>query len=139
MASGVVPPTFERCDERGTFVEVVNRGPWETVLTGQMHAGAVLGHHYHKLTDMFFFLASGNCRMDTVQVKTGERRQVALTTGQGACLPRYHSHAIRFDAESTFILLKSRAYDPEDPDTYEHPVPEAAPCDVQTIAETKVT
>ena len=122
-----VDPTFSRQDERGRFMEIVNRGPWETVITGQMNPGAVLGNHYHARTDMFFFLTHGQCRVDLISVKTGRQRGLDLDAGQGVHLPRFHSHAIRFEEDSTFILLKSVAYDPQDPDMYEYPVPQEAP------------
>ena len=56
--------------------------------------------------------------------RSGGRRRVEVEAGHGLPLHAFESHAIRFDAESAFILLKSRAYDPSDPDTYEHPVAE---------------
>jgi len=132
MAERAIPPAYCRQDERGSFVEIVNRGPWEAVITGRMNAGAVMGNHYHKVTDCFFFVCEGRCRMDVVCVTDGSRSRLDLAAGQGAHLPRNHSHAIRFDVPSTFILLKSRAHDPDDPDTFAHPVPEegtAAACD----------
>ena len=124
MDGPTVPPSFVRQDDRGTFIDVVAGGRWETVITGKMKAGAVLGNHYHKLTEMFFFVAEGRCRVDLECVRAGRRWCVEVSSGQGLHLHSFESHAIRFDVESTFILLKSRAYDPADPDTYEHPVAE---------------
>ena len=124
MDGATVPASFVRRDERGTFIDVVTGGRWETVITGRMKPGAVLGNHYHKLTEMFFFVTEGSCRVDVECVKTGERRRVEVPAGHGVHLRPFESHAIRFDTESTFILLKSRAYDRADPDTYEHPVAE---------------
>jgi len=122
--TAAVPASFIRRDDRGTFIDLVQGGRWETVITGRMNPGAVLGNHYHKRTEMFFFVTEGSCRVDIECVTTGRRWRVGVPTGHGGYLRPYQSHAIRFEAESAFILLKSRAYDPADPDTYEHPVPD---------------
>jgi mannose-6-phosphate isomerase-like protein (cupin superfamily) len=127
MENTPIPAAFTRQDERGTFVEVVNRGPWETVITGTMRPGAVLGNHYHKQADLFLFLIDGRCRVDFECVATKRRRRVSLGSGQGLRLPRMESHAVRFLEPSRFILLKSRPFDPDCPDTYEHPVSEHDP------------
>ena len=116
------PATYSRKDERGTFVEVINRGPWETVITGSMRAGAVLGNHYHKNTELFFFLIEGRCRMDGECIETGRKRSVRLDPGQGIHIGTYEAHAVRFEAPSRFILLKSHAFDPDLPDIYDHTV-----------------
>jgi len=113
-----VGPTFVREDERGSFIEVVNSGPWETVITGSMRAGAVLGNHYHKRTRMFFFLASGAAHVHVVSVTSRSRDCHELTAPEGLYLEPGQAHAIRFTGKSTFILLKSHPYREDDRDTY---------------------
>ena len=126
VATEPIPATYSRQDERGTFVEVVNRGPWDTVITGTMNAGAVLGNHYHEATDLFLFLVEGRCQVDFECVRTGRRRRVSLDPGQGLGLPRLESHAVRFLEPSRFILLKSRPFDPDHSDTHDRVVPDQA-------------
>ncbi len=122
LATSPVPATYSRKDQRGTFVEIVNRGPWETVITGTMNAGAVLGDHYHKVTDLFFFLVEGRCRVDIECLDTGLRRNLDLEPGEGLHIAAFEAHAVRFEAPSRFIMLKSHAFDPDLPDIYDHPV-----------------
>ena len=122
VATSPVPATHTRQDQRGTFVEIVNRGPWETVITGTMNPGAVLGDHYHKATDLFFFLVEGRCRVDIDCLDTGLRRTVDLEPGKGLHIVAFEAHAVRFEAASRFIMLKSRAFDPDLPHIYEHTV-----------------
>ena len=118
-------PSFERSDARGTLIEVRNRGPWETIITGEMKAGAVMGNHYHRKTSVFFFLLSGQARVDVVDVQSGERDAFDLPPGRGVLLRPQQSHAIRFRQDARYLLLKDLRYDPQDPDTFDHPVPEA--------------
>lgn len=122
MAHPILTPSFNRVDERGTLTEILNRGPWSSILTGSMKAGAVMGHHYHKETVIFFFLTSGAASIRTVHVQTGARDAFRLEAGQGVELHIDESHAIEFEQPSTFLLLKSHPFDRDNPDTYAYPV-----------------
>ena len=101
-----VPPTYIREDDRGVFAEVVNAGPWETVITGNMRGGSVIGNHYHKRTRCFVFLSAGAANVEVVEVDSGSRSSSRLGTNEGLYLEPNHAHAIRFAEDSTFILLK---------------------------------
>ena len=114
--------TFVREDERGAFIEVINSGPWETVITGSMREGAVMGNHYHKKTRVFFFLTDGAASVELVHVESGARRSRTLESRQGLFLEANEAHAIRFRRDSRFLLLKSRGYSEDDPDTFPHRV-----------------
>ena len=122
MLTEIISPSFKRCDERGTFLEVLNGGHWEALIFGQMHDGAVLGNHYHRKTQVFFFLSKGSARIDTVHVETGERKRLSLEANQGIIFRTNEAHAIRFLEESEFIMLKSVCYNPAHPDTFSHPL-----------------
>jgi dTDP-4-dehydrorhamnose 3,5-epimerase-like enzyme len=124
MDKNIVEPGFVRTDERGTFVEILNGGHWENLIVGRMNTGAVLGHHYHQKTTIFFFLQSGSATIGIVQVQTGQRKQVSLKANHGIVLETNESHAIRFLENSEFFMLKSLRYDPADPDTIPYPVPD---------------
>jgi hypothetical protein len=38
-------PVYVRRDGRGLFEELLNTGRWESLISGRMDAGAVMGHH----------------------------------------------------------------------------------------------
>lgn len=120
----IIVPSFDRVDERGTFREVLNRGPWETLIWGRMNRDAVMGQHYHKRTQVFIFLTSGSARIRTIHVETGSKDAFTLHENQGVLLRVNESHSIRFLRDSSFIMLKSQRYNPADPDTFAFPVPE---------------
>ena len=122
MAHEVVKPGFARRDERGTFLEIVNGFESRTAVWGRMRAGAVLGNHFHRKTRIFFFLTSGRARVATVHVDTGERDAFSLEPGQGCFFEVLESHSVLFLEDGDFVMLKSLAYDPADPDTSPHPV-----------------
>jgi quercetin dioxygenase-like cupin family protein len=115
---------FERRDERGLFQEIVNGPSFAAVSRGQMAAGAVMGNHFHKKTRVFFFLVSGRAAIKTVNVETGVTDAFRLSAGEGVYLETGESHAIRYETESEFVMLKSLPYDPKEPDTYSFPVPD---------------
>ena len=119
-------PVFRREDERGTFCEVLNgTDRWATLTHGRMRAGAVMGNHYHQRTTVFFYLLEGRATVVVKALASGERQQFELGPEQGLLLHPMQSHVIRYEANSTFVLMKDRPYDPSAPDTYHHPVEES--------------
>jgi mannose-6-phosphate isomerase-like protein (cupin superfamily) len=118
----VVTPGFERRDSRGTFREIVNGFEARNLLSGEMEEGAVLGNHYHRETRVFFYLTRGSAKVSVVNVVTGETEAFDLAANQGCFFEVNESHAVRFMEPGEFVMLKSLAYDPTNPDTYPHPV-----------------
>ena len=125
MAHPILRPTFERRDDRGLFSEIVNGFSFAAASHGRMRAGAVMGNHFHKRTRIFFFLVSGTAAVKTVDVGTGATDAFNLSEGEGVYLEPGESHSIRYGSESEFVMLKSLAYDPKEPDTFPYPVPGA--------------
>ncbi|HEV8611458.1 MAG TPA: hypothetical protein VGS98_15495 [Thermoanaerobaculia bacterium] len=123
MAHEVLGPRFERRDSRGIFREILSGFPAGTVVSGRMGAGSVMGNHYHRRTRVFFHLLSGRVGVRTVDIETGVLDKFLLGENQGVFLEPGESHAIRFLVDSEFLMLKSLPYDPQDPDTFAHPVP----------------
>jgi quercetin dioxygenase-like cupin family protein len=121
-ASRIVTASFERRDERGVFREVLNGFEARTFLFGEMKEGATLGNHYHKRTRVFFYLTRGSAQVATVNVETEEKDSFGLKENQGCFFEVNESHAVRFTEDGEFVMLKSLAYDPADPDTFPHSV-----------------
>lgn len=118
MTHPILKPSFTRVDARGTLQEILNDGHWESLLTGSMNPGAVTGNHYHLETIVFFYVVRGAVTVKTVHVETGARAHFTLGDSEGVLLVTHESHAIHFDAPTDFIMLKSKQYDPDAPDTY---------------------
>jgi len=118
----VVGPSFRRSDQRGLFVEIVNEGPWETVIHGSMAKDAVMGNHYHRRTDAFFYLVKGSAEIVIRHVADGRETQFTLAAGQGVFFHPYETHSIRYLEASDFIYLKSHRFRPESPDLVSAPV-----------------
>lgn len=113
-------PVYVRTDARGTFEELINTGRWESVVAGRMAAGAVMGHHYHAHTIVCLFLLEGRAHIVTVDVPTGARREYDIGAGQGFVFRPSEARAIRYVADSQFLLLKSHRFDPAAPDLIDH-------------------
>lgn len=122
MAHEILTPVYERRDDRGAFLEVLNSGRWESLICGRMNPGSVIGNHYHKRTEVFLYLAAGRAAIRTVHVETGDSDDFRLHSGQGVLLPPGESHGIRFLEESEIVMLKSHRYDEADPDIFPFPV-----------------
>ena len=119
MPHEILTPAFSRRDERGSFTEIMTGFPSKALLAGRMNAGAVMGNHYHRRTRVFFFLQSGSVQVRTLHAETRGRDAFALIAGQGVLLEPNESHAILFTEDSEWLMLKSEAHDPGDPDTFE--------------------
>lgn len=122
MAHEILNLNFERVDNRGTFQEILNEGTWQSLIAGNMASDAVMGHHYHKITKIFFYLQKGRAEIRTIEVESGEKDCFELHPKTGVYLNPMESHAIRFLEDSDFIMMKSHKYDPAAPDTYEFTV-----------------
>ncbi len=122
MEHKIIPPGFERTDERGLFREIINSGEWKAVNWARMNPGATLGNHYHEKTVMFFYLVNGSAYVRTVDVVTGSRDEFELNPGQGVFFQPMESHIISFTDESEVLMLKSKPFDPKDPDLVHYPV-----------------
>jgi dTDP-4-dehydrorhamnose 3,5-epimerase-like enzyme len=109
-------PAFIREDDRGRFEELINVGVWESLIHGTMQKDAVMGHHYHADTILFFYLLEGTARITTVDVTTTDRREYMLEAGQGFLFRPSEARAIQYLEDARFLILKSRRYDPENPD-----------------------
>ena len=118
MTHKIVKPGFERRDARGTFLEISNGFPAQTVICGRMKAGGVLGNHYHRRTRVFFYVSRGSAQVVTVHEETGERDAFMLRENQGAFFEVNETHAVRFIEDGEFVMLKSLPYDAADPDTF---------------------
>jgi quercetin dioxygenase-like cupin family protein len=122
MTHTILKPSFTRNDARGSFVEILNGGHWESLVMGSMNSGAIMGDHYHRETLIFFYLTRGAVTIRTIDVETQERDSFALAAGEGVILRTGESHAIHFDQPSDYLLMKSLRYDPANPDTYPYVV-----------------
>lgn len=113
-----ISPSFVREDDRGLFVEIVNEGPWETVIHGNMRAGKSMGDHYHRENKAFFFLTSGKAEVKVRHLIDESCQQVFLDSGQGIYFLPFEVHTITYLEDSSFILLKSYRYQVDKPDIF---------------------
>lgn len=99
-------------------MELINSGRWQSILYGYLHKGAVLGNHYHKKTDIFFFVLTGQVVLTYFKKQARSPSAKQLKPLEGMIIPRGFGHAVRALEETTFILAKSRIYTPSNPDIY---------------------
>ena len=81
--------------------------------------GQTRGGHYHPLTDEFFTLIEGQCRLLLADPGTGKRMELALQADEPCTVhvPKGIAHAFSNATGATRFLLVAyadRAYDPAD-------------------------
>ena len=61
----ILNPSFVRVDKRGVLKELINNPnkKWSVLNYGTMKKGAIIGNHYHKKTEVFFFLTKGKAKV----------------------------------------------------------------------------
>jgi dTDP-4-dehydrorhamnose 3,5-epimerase-like enzyme len=118
----ILRPSFTRNDDRGVLHELLNAGEWRSVIYGQMAAGSRMGNHYHKETLVFFFLITGRADVILEDIASGERSTLELVALEGIIFQTDESHVLTFTEHTDYVMLKSLPYDPDHPDTYEHPL-----------------
>ena len=113
--------SFRRTDDRGSFLEYINNTVgWKSINGGQMTKGALMGNHYHKECETFFFLLTGSARVGARDVRTENAAEhLDLQSGEGAVFAPYETHYFNYLEDSEFLLLKSETYNPQAADTYE--------------------
>jgi quercetin dioxygenase-like cupin family protein len=114
----VVRPSFVRRDDRGLFVEIVNEGPWETVIQGTMKRRKKMGNHYHRENKAFFYLTRGRARVRIKHIVDGTEDSVVLHAGEGIYFLPFEIHTITYLEDSDFLLLKSYRYNEKKPDIF---------------------
>ena len=122
MEDRVLRPSFTREDDRGVLRELLNSGEWRSVVQGEMVPGSTMGNHYHKETLVFFFLLTGRASVILEDVATGQRGTLELKALEGIIFQTDESHVLTFEERTEYLMLKSLPYDPDNPDTYEHPL-----------------
>lgn len=111
-------PTFSRHDQRGTFFEIVNEGPWETIVHGSMKVDSVMGNHYHKHCVAFFYLIRGEAEISIYDIATKQRGTIVLTANEGIFFYPYELHVIKYLDASDYMLLKSQRYHDDEADIH---------------------
>jgi len=120
MKNTLLHPTDIRLDNRGEFVELINSGTWKSIAYGSMKKGAVMGNHYHKKTDVFFFLVSGRVLVYMQEVGSSIKKTIPLSSKQGIIIARGTAHAIQYLDDGTFVWAKSQSFDRKKQDMYEY-------------------
>jgi len=114
-------PAFERIDDRGRFIELLNQHSWESLIIGNMKNGAEMGHHYHNHTILYFYLLSGVVHIKTLNLKNNKKLEYDLKQGQAFIFKPEEVRVITYKTNSQFIILKSPRYDPNNPDLIDYP------------------
>lgn len=100
-------------DSRGWFLKVIN-GLEENLpsYTGEVYltnatSGEAKGKHYHEKANEWFTLITGECELKLVDILTGEKLSINLSseTPQTIYIPNHIAHVFVNNSVKEFILL----------------------------------
>ncbi|AWK03018.1 hypothetical protein HYN56_01810 [Flavobacterium crocinum] len=111
-------------DSRGWFLKVIN-GLEDNIpsYTGEVYLtnakpGEAKGGHYHEKANEWFTLITGDCELKMVDIITGEKQTLYLssTKAETIYIPNHIAHVFINNYENDFILLaySDQLFVPED-------------------------
>ncbi|MBF4470268.1 WxcM-like domain-containing protein [Flavobacterium sp. HJJ] len=111
-------------DNRGWFLKVID-GLEENIPshTGEVYLtnavpGEAKGGHYHEKANEWFTLIVGECKLKTVDILTGEKQSLCLSSAKSETIyiPNHIAHIFINNSSEDFILLaySDQLYLPED-------------------------
>ncbi len=118
----IVKNIYQRKDSRGTFQEFINSETgWKAINGGFMDKNSIMGNHYHKKCRTLFFIIKGSARVlvKDVRKKDDKTEEVILKSSEGVIFEKFETHAIKFNEDSIFLLLKDKKFDQNDQDIFE--------------------
>lgn len=132
----IIKNIYQRKDTRGNFQEFINSETgWKAINGGFMNKDAVMGNHYHKKCRTLFFVVKGSAKVLVKDVrnekdkdmkkeskfeqKFQQIKEVTLKMSEGVIFEKYETHAIKFNEESIFLLLKDKKFNQNNLDIFE--------------------
>jgi dTDP-4-dehydrorhamnose 3,5-epimerase-like enzyme len=111
-------------DDRGWFLKVID-GKEKNIpsYTGEIYltsakSGQAKGGHYHEKANEWFTLVTGECELKLVDIITGEKLSINLssTKAETIYIPNYVAHIFVNNSSNDFILLaySDQLFVPED-------------------------
>ncbi len=114
----IIKPNFEHRDERGTLREVTRGHQWQQLNEYERKKGCVVGNHYHKELEEFFFIIRGKAKVKIYHVDTKKTEEFLANSGDAFIVSTHEVHALEFLEDTIFITLLSKNFDEQNPDIY---------------------
>mgnify|MGYP001242511157 CR=1 FL=1 len=111
---------FEFADERGEFIEVWRGDQWKEMNFFTASKGVVRGGHYHKETSELFFVTSGLCKVEIINLETEQNEKFSAGYKDIFLVEPYEVHFITAIEDLKVVTLLSRPFNREHPDTYDY-------------------
>ncbi|HLC46478.1 MAG TPA: cupin domain-containing protein [Candidatus Nanoarchaeia archaeon] len=116
--SRLLKPNFEHKDERGLLREVARSQNWRQLNQYERKKGSIVGNHYHKSFEEFFFIIKGSAMVKILIRDTSKTEEFTVKSGDAFIITPGEVHAMKFLEDTTFITLLSHDFDMGNPDIH---------------------
>ncbi len=114
----IIKPNFVHEDERGVLREITRGRHWRQLNEYERKKGCVVGNHYHKGFEEFFYIIKGKASVKIKNVQSGEEEAFTVQAGDAFFVKKLEAHALRFEEDTIFITLLSENFDRESKDIF---------------------
>jgi len=108
-------------DHRGYFQELF-KAPGginiRQVSKFSINPGKIRGNHFHKETWEIFIIEKGSVDFTIENVDTKVSEKVSVKEGETVVMSPYMNHELYSENGCEIIVLSSRMFNPDDPDTF---------------------
>jgi len=116
-------PYFRFDDDRGAFLGISQGSAWREANMVETRKGMTRGGHYHKHTSELFFILEGAVKIDLLDIRTGEERQLTAEKGEIFIVEPGEVHTFCALTDAVWINMLSQPMDQNDPDVFEPEIP----------------
>ena len=117
--SRIIKPNFEHKDQRGVLREVVRGKQWKQLNEYERKKGSIVGNHYHKKLEEFFYIIRGKAQVRIENITTGKTEDFIVSAGEAFNVSINEVHALKFLEGTIFIPILSKDFDENNPDIYD--------------------
>ena len=103
-------------DKRGSIIEIDRGRTWEQFNIVTSKKGSIRGNHYHKNTIELLYCLKGKLEIHLVNLKNKKRQKFRILPGEGIIIELYDAHAVQAIEDSSWTILYSKEFDPNDND-----------------------
>jgi len=114
----IIKPNFVHEDDRGILREITRGHQWRQLNEYERKKGSIVGNHYHKTFEEFFFIIKGACTVKIVHMDTKKEEEFKANEGDAFRIFQMEAHTIKFDEDTIFITLLSENFDSNSPDLH---------------------
>lgn len=105
-----INPEFSFEDDRGKLYQLASSG-WKQINVIYTKKGVIRGEHYHKTNKEFFFVISGKCILQILDIRTKKTEEKMLLPSDMVIVNPYERHAFLYPEDTILVSGYDTGYE----------------------------